>query len=72
MLTRADIATLNKARATVQKLESELDLSDGHDYPDGKLAEACRTADDALMHLLVIANVQEQGVTDDDLLTESL
>jgi hypothetical protein len=72
MLTRADIASLNKARATVQKLESGLEMAGEQAYSGGRLAEACRSADHALMNLLVIANVQGQGVTDEDLFGEPL
>ena len=67
MLTRADIATINKARVVARKLESESEFCKQRDYPLGRLAEACRAADDALLNLLIVAKVHEFGVTDQDM-----
>lgn len=67
MLTRADIKVLKRARQTVQAIESKLEFAGGRDYPMGRLAEACRACDDAILQVLVIAHVHELGVSQEDL-----
>lgn len=64
MLSAQDIVDIQKARDRLIKLEAKLDLSDDRDYPTGRLAEACRAADDALLNILICANVRDLGVPD--------
>lgn len=67
MLSRADIAALKAIQERMRDLERKLELQQKRDYPMGRLAEACRAVDDAILQVLVIAKIHNLGVTDDDL-----
>jgi len=67
MLSRSDIAELKKTRASVQKLEAKLIEHNSRDFPMGRLAEACRAVDDAILQLFILAKVHDMGVTAEDL-----
>jgi propanediol dehydratase small subunit len=67
MLTRADISALKTMRKRVQEIERRLDSEPSHDFPMGRLAEACRAADDSLLQVLILGRVHGLGVTAEDL-----
>lgn len=67
LLTRTDVATIIRARNRLAEVESKLELADDRNYPTGRLAEACRVADDALLMILILAMVHNLGVTDAEL-----
>lgn len=65
MLNRGDIAQLKKTRERVQEIERRLEDGERH-FPDGRLAEACRAADDSILQVLILAKVHNLGATDED------
>jgi hypothetical protein len=66
MLTRWDIAAIHRARERLMKLEQLLEREE-NGFDHGRLAEACRHADDALLQVLIVAKIRELGVTDTDM-----
>lgn len=52
MLKLEQIRAINQARRTLRRLESE---SFGGEFPRGKFSEACKTAEGALLNVLIIA-----------------
>lgn len=69
MLNRGDIAALKSMQARVQELERRLTEmpSTNKDFPMGRLAEACRAVDDAILQVLITAKVYDLGASDADL-----
>lgn len=67
MLSRADITAIHRTRERLRALESRLELAEDRPYDTGRLAESCRAADDALLQILIIANVRNLGVSGVDL-----
>jgi len=69
-LAGEEIATLKRAREVAQKIEMGLERREGTSdrlYPMGRLAEACRAADEAVMQILILGNVHGFGVSEEDL-----
>lgn len=57
MLDKRHIKAINSVRAILQSLE-QARLKDGQDSEaEGRFAEACRAADEALVNVLVIAQI---------------
>jgi len=67
MLSRADIKAIHRARERLWELENRLELAENRPYDTGRLAEACRAADDALQQVLIIGKVRSLGVSAADL-----
>ncbi len=67
MLSRGDIAALKTMRERAQEIERKLQDQKGHDFPMGRLAEACRALDDAILQVLVLGKIHDLGVTEADL-----
>jgi len=55
MLTRAQIAILNRARATLDDVQRKLSTQEG--FNEGRLAEACEAADTAVFNVINVASV---------------
>lgn len=67
MLNRGDISALKAMRERVQEIERKLEGSPKTNFPMGRLAEACRAVDDAILQILVLARVHDLGVSEEDL-----
>lgn len=67
MLSRSDIAMIEKMRKRLTEIESKLEHKE-ENFALGRLAEACRAADDALMQILIVASTRSLGVTVEELL----
>ncbi len=63
MLTRGDIAALKKLQERVQEIERRLTEtpSTSKDFTMGRLAEACRAVDDAILQVLIIVKIHGLG-----------
>ena len=55
MLTKAQIAILNKARETLEDVQQK--LASEESFAHGRLAEACEHASDVIFNVLNIASV---------------
>jgi len=58
MLTRTDVTQLKKTRERVQEIERRLEAS-SHDFPSGRLIDACRSEDEAILNVLILAKVHD-------------
>lgn len=68
MLSRSDVAALKKTRERVQEIERRISADRiKRNFDLGRLAEACRAVDDAILQVLVLARVHNLGVSEDDL-----
>lgn len=68
MLNQSHVDLISRVRELLQKLEHETLMETR--YPHGRFGEACRAADDALYHVVLIArhwldaNVEEKKGSD--------